>query len=181
MGSSTSPVPQWEHEDPQPPNRDTGTLISVLGPPEPPQPYSGDPVVWGHDPLLISLPTGRGGASIYGKHFEDELHSELKFTGEISVPKPHLYVSKRKKKKTLKKHRSHPYLHPFLPPSIPRCWHPGHGQRRAGHQRQPILHHVGAGAVVGWQTHHLWASVPRHRGAGQGGHGGNQRAGPAAG
>lgn len=117
MGSSTSPVPQWEHEDPQPPNRDTGTLISVLGPPEPPQPYSGDPVVWGHDPLLISLPTGRGGASIYGKHFEDELHSELKFTGEISVPKPHLYVSKRKKKKNPKK-TPIPSISPSVPPSI---------------------------------------------------------------
>ena len=118
MGSSTSPVPQWEHEDPQPPNRDTGTLISVLGPPEPPQPYSGDPVVWGHDPLLISLPTGRGGASIYGKHFEDELHSELKFTGEISVPKPHLYVSKRKKKKPKKNTDPiHISIHSFLHPS----------------------------------------------------------------
>lgn len=27
---------------------------------------------------------GRGGASIYGKQFEDELHPELKFTGKIS-------------------------------------------------------------------------------------------------
>lgn len=26
--------------------------------------------------------TGRGGASIYGKQFEDELHPDLKFTGE---------------------------------------------------------------------------------------------------
>ncbi|MCQ6482871.1 peptidylprolyl isomerase, partial [Vibrio parahaemolyticus] len=25
--------------------------------------------------------TGRGGASIYGKQFEDELHPDLKFTG----------------------------------------------------------------------------------------------------
>lgn len=35
--------------------------------------------------LLISgsVPLGRGGASIYGKQFEDELHPELKFTGNI--------------------------------------------------------------------------------------------------
>ena len=26
--------------------------------------------------------SGRGGASIYGKEFDDELHSELKHTGE---------------------------------------------------------------------------------------------------
>lgn len=26
---------------------------------------------------------GRGGASIYGKQFEDELHPELKFTGTL--------------------------------------------------------------------------------------------------
>lgn len=26
-------------------------------------------------------PAGRGGASIFGKQFEDELHPELKFTG----------------------------------------------------------------------------------------------------
>ncbi|NXJ16956.1 PPIL1 protein, partial [Odontophorus gujanensis] len=37
-----------------------------------------DFMVQGGDPTG----TGRGGASIYGKHFEDELHSELKFTGE---------------------------------------------------------------------------------------------------
>lgn len=33
---------------------------------------------------LFFLPVGRGGASIYGKQFEDELHPELKFTGKIS-------------------------------------------------------------------------------------------------
>lgn len=47
--------------------------------------------------LSIPLPpasrssTGRGGASIYGKQFEDELHPELKFTGEgagAPVPRP---------------------------------------------------------------------------------------------
>lgn len=27
---------------------------------------------------------GRGGASIYGKQFEDELHPDLKFTGKSS-------------------------------------------------------------------------------------------------
>lgn len=36
--------------------------------------------------LLLQPPsshwTGRGGASIYGKQFEDELHPDLKFTGE---------------------------------------------------------------------------------------------------
>ena len=26
---------------------------------------------------------GRGGASIYGKEFDDEIHSDLKHTGEI--------------------------------------------------------------------------------------------------
>uniref|UniRef100_A0A8B9IWJ3 Peptidyl-prolyl cis-trans isomerase n=1 Tax=Amazona collaria TaxID=241587 RepID=A0A8B9IWJ3_9PSIT len=36
-----------------------------------------DFMVQGGDPTG----TGRGGASIYGKHFEDELHPELKFTG----------------------------------------------------------------------------------------------------
>ncbi|NXW92877.1 PPIL1 protein, partial [Alopecoenas beccarii] len=36
---------------------------------------------WGtHLIPLVSSP-GRGGASIYGKQFEDELHPELKFTG----------------------------------------------------------------------------------------------------
>lgn len=29
--------------------------------------------------------TGRGGASIYGKQFEDELHPDLKFTGKCAV------------------------------------------------------------------------------------------------
>ncbi|NXL10326.1 PPIL1 protein, partial [Mesembrinibis cayennensis] len=37
-----------------------------------------DFMVQGGDPTG----TGRGGASIYGKQFEDELHPELKFTGE---------------------------------------------------------------------------------------------------
>ncbi|CAL8335505.1 unnamed protein product [Merluccius merluccius] len=36
-----------------------------------------DFMVQGGDPTG----TGRGGASIFGKQFEDELHSELKFTG----------------------------------------------------------------------------------------------------
>ncbi|KAK9973515.1 hypothetical protein ABG768_024241 [Culter alburnus] len=36
-----------------------------------------DFMVQGGDPTA----TGRGGASIYGKQFEDELHPELKFTG----------------------------------------------------------------------------------------------------
>jgi cyclophilin family peptidyl-prolyl cis-trans isomerase len=27
--------------------------------------------------------TGKGGASIYGRHFEDEIHEELKHTGEL--------------------------------------------------------------------------------------------------
>ncbi|XP_069797893.1 peptidyl-prolyl cis-trans isomerase-like 1 isoform X2 [Narcine bancroftii] len=34
-------------------------------------------VIQGGDPTG----TGRGGSSIYGKHFEDELHKDLKFTG----------------------------------------------------------------------------------------------------
>lgn len=29
--------------------------------------------------------TGRGGASIYGKQFEDELHPDLKFTGKCVI------------------------------------------------------------------------------------------------
>lgn len=32
-------------------------------------------------PLCVSVFVGRGGASIYGKQFEDELSPELKFTG----------------------------------------------------------------------------------------------------
>ncbi|XP_043572667.1 peptidyl-prolyl cis-trans isomerase-like 1 isoform X1 [Chiloscyllium plagiosum] len=36
-----------------------------------------DFVIQGGDPTG----TGRGGSSIYGKHFEDELHKDLKFTG----------------------------------------------------------------------------------------------------
>lgn len=32
--------------------------------------------------FLWKISAGRGGASIYGKQFEDELHPELKFTGE---------------------------------------------------------------------------------------------------
>lgn len=31
---------------------------------------------------MYLISAGRGGASIYGKQFEDELHPELKFTGE---------------------------------------------------------------------------------------------------
>ena len=34
--------------------------------------------------LIFGLPTGRGGASIFGKQFEDELNPELKFTGNNS-------------------------------------------------------------------------------------------------
>lgn len=30
---------------------------------------------------MFFFPAGRGGASIFGKQFEDELHPELKFTG----------------------------------------------------------------------------------------------------
>ena len=36
-----------------------------------------DFMIQGGDPTA----TGRGGASIYGKNFEDEIHSELKHTG----------------------------------------------------------------------------------------------------
>ncbi len=32
--------------------------------------------------IIDFISAGRGGASIYGKQFEDELHPELKFTGE---------------------------------------------------------------------------------------------------
>ncbi len=32
--------------------------------------------------IIYFISAGRGGASIYGKQFEDELHPELKFTGE---------------------------------------------------------------------------------------------------
>lgn len=32
---------------------------------------------------MVFVPAGRGGASIYGKQFEDELHPELKFTGNM--------------------------------------------------------------------------------------------------
>lgn len=32
--------------------------------------------------LITFIPAGRGGASIYGKQFEDEFHPELKFTGK---------------------------------------------------------------------------------------------------
>lgn len=44
------------------------------------------------------MPAGRGGASIYGKQFEDELHPELKFTGERS-PNPAFTKPTPKKKK----------------------------------------------------------------------------------
>jgi len=42
---------------------------------------------WTNDILLISggdpTGTGKGGASIYGRHFDDEIHEELKHTGEM--------------------------------------------------------------------------------------------------
>lgn len=45
-------------------------------------PITVSPPVLG-DQLIPLVPSpGRGGASIYGKQFEDELHPELKFTGE---------------------------------------------------------------------------------------------------
>lgn len=41
--------------------------------------------VWTNDTPLISggdpTGTGKGGASIYGRHFDDEIHEELKHTG----------------------------------------------------------------------------------------------------
>jgi hypothetical protein len=37
------------------------------------------PLIAGGDPTG----TGKGGASIYGRHFDDEIHEELKHTGEI--------------------------------------------------------------------------------------------------
>lgn len=42
--------------------------------------------------LFSFLPVGRGGASIYGKQFEDELHPELKFTGKISKEKSIIHI-----------------------------------------------------------------------------------------
>jgi cyclophilin family peptidyl-prolyl cis-trans isomerase len=40
-----------------------------------------------NDTLLIvggdPTGTGKGGASIYGRHFEDEIHEELKHTGKL--------------------------------------------------------------------------------------------------
>lgn len=36
---------------------------------------------------MVVLLTGRGGASIFGKQFEDELNPELKFTGNHSGEK----------------------------------------------------------------------------------------------
>ena len=31
--------------------------------------------------------TGKGGASIYGRHFDDEIHEELKHTGKlVAIP-----------------------------------------------------------------------------------------------
>lgn len=35
--------------------------------------------------FLSSDVAGRGGASIYGKQFEDELHPDLKFTGKCII------------------------------------------------------------------------------------------------
>lgn len=35
--------------------------------------------------FLSSNVAGRGGASIYGKQFEDELHPDLKFTGKYII------------------------------------------------------------------------------------------------
>lgn len=35
-------------------------------------------------PISGFVPAGRGGASIFGKQFEDELHPELKFTGNMT-------------------------------------------------------------------------------------------------
>lgn len=37
------------------------------------------------DGLSSSNLAGRGGASIYGKQFEDELHPDLKFTGKYVI------------------------------------------------------------------------------------------------
>ena len=34
--------------------------------------------------MIFVFITGRGGASIFGKQFEDELNPELKFTGNYS-------------------------------------------------------------------------------------------------
>jgi cyclophilin family peptidyl-prolyl cis-trans isomerase len=43
--------------------------------------------MWTNDRLLIvggdPTGTGKGGASIYGRPFEDEIHEELKHTGEL--------------------------------------------------------------------------------------------------
>lgn len=33
--------------------------------------------------LIVDLFSGRGGASIFGKQFEDEINVELKFTGKF--------------------------------------------------------------------------------------------------
>jgi len=43
--------------------------------------------IWTNDILLIAggdpTGTGKGGASIYGRHFDDEIHEELKHTGWV--------------------------------------------------------------------------------------------------
>lgn len=55
-----------------------GTPLALVRHP----PITVSPPVLG-DQLIPLVPSpGRGGASIYGKQFEDELHPELKFTGE---------------------------------------------------------------------------------------------------
>ncbi|KAI6072886.1 Peptidyl-prolyl cis-trans isomerase-like 1 isoform X1 [Aix galericulata] len=85
--TGTPPAPQWDTRDPSPSlmphGGNIGTPPSTSGDTETPQPHDGDtgtPVPRGGG-ALTTVPAGRGGASIYGKQFEDELHPELKFTG----------------------------------------------------------------------------------------------------
>ena len=43
------------------------------------------PVILVKNLMIITCISGRGGASIYGKEFDDEIHSELKHTGRYST------------------------------------------------------------------------------------------------
>uniref|UniRef100_A0A8C7P1E9 Peptidyl-prolyl cis-trans isomerase n=1 Tax=Oncorhynchus mykiss TaxID=8022 RepID=A0A8C7P1E9_ONCMY len=112
-----------------------------------------DFMVQGGDPTG----TGRGGASIFGKQFEDELNPDLKFTGNYTI---------YKQEKTCHSNKTYflccSLLLSYGAISLPRCRDLSNGQCRTRHQRKPVLPYPRAYSVVGWEAQYLWEGVPRY-------------------
>ena len=138
-----------------------------------------DFMVQGGDPTG----TGRGGESIYGGKFADEIRRELKHTGgarALPAP-PRARIARIPPAMTCAVAPTTlpaTAAHARRPPRrVVRSGDPIDGQRWAQHQWQPVLHHPRAMPTPRQQAHRLWAHQLGHAGgaAARGGANGRER------